>query len=316
MLQYLIILLDDTSTSYCHYNNNHTEKRLISLADLKAGILFAMKQNLMVQLVYPSYEIPDEYKKEIETIDHVKIIPSESKDTVSGDVLVFHSCKEFSAEKIEKNKDKIFVLRTNKEELFKQQENLKSLADKVIRLNIIITDIETFTDDDFATYKEWLSGFGSVINQTYRNGKVPQINLLTDRVLLKNMNNCNAGNENITLAPNGNFYICPAFYFENENETVGNLETGLDIKNPQLYKLEYAPLCRICDAYQCKRCVWLNRKTTLEVNTPSHEQCVVAHLERNASENLLKELQPVGYFQEMEIPGIDYLDPFDVREQF
>ena len=42
MLQYLIIQLDDTSTSYCHYSNDKKESRLISLEDLKKGILAAI----------------------------------------------------------------------------------------------------------------------------------------------------------------------------------------------------------------------------------------------------------------------------------
>lgn len=44
MLQYLVILLDDTSVSYCHYDNRKSEHRLISLENLKAGILFARKK--------------------------------------------------------------------------------------------------------------------------------------------------------------------------------------------------------------------------------------------------------------------------------
>jgi len=322
MLKYLILLLDDTATSYCHYSNHKTEKRLISLEDLKTGILFAMKQNLMIQFVYPSYELPAEYKDAIETIDHVKIMPAESKDAASADVLVFNSCEDFSEETIETHKEKIFVLRMQGRGCIKSSKMLNRKGRKDFsqseynRLNIILTDIETFTESDFDTYKAWLSELGLQVANVYRSGKVPQINILTDRILLKNMNNCNAGVENITLAPNGKFYVCPAFYLENEEDSVGDLKNGVDIKNQQLYKLEYAPLCRICDAYQCKRCVWLNRKTTLEVNTPSHEQCVVAHLERNASENLLKELKPAGYFHETEIPTIDYLDPFDIKEQF
>jgi len=52
----------------------------------------------------------------------------------------------------------------------------------------------------------------------------------------------------------------------------------------------------------------------LEVNTPSHEQCVVAHLERNASQNLLTSIRKHGVFlPEMQIKEIDYLDPFDKR---
>ncbi|MCB6675385.1 hypothetical protein L0N23_03615 [Bacteroides intestinalis] len=99
--------------------------------------------------------------------------------------------------------------------------------------------------------------------------------------------------------------------------SIGDLENGLDIRNSQLYRLSHAPLCRHCDAYQCKRCIWLNRKMTLEVNTPSHEQCVTAHLERNASRDLLQEIRKSGRFlQGREIMEIDYLDPFDVRKKY
>ena len=93
---------------------------------------------------------------------------------------------------------------------------------------------------------------------------------------------------------------------------------GLDIKNPQLYRLEYAPICRHCDAYQCKRCIWLNRKTTFEVNTPSHEQCVVSHLERNASRELMMSVRERVEFlsDKEEIKDISYLDPFDLRDEW
>ena len=136
-------------------------------------------------------------------------------------------------------------------------------------------------------------------------------------MMLEKMNNCGAGDSNITLAPNGKFYVCPAFYYENEENCIGDLKHGLDIKNPQLYKLNFAPICRHCDAYQCKRCIWLNRKITLEVNTPSHEQCVVAHLERNTSRELLENIRKHGMFMpDIEIKEIDYLDPFDKREEW
>jgi CXXX repeat peptide maturase len=137
-------------------------------------------------------------------------------------------------------------------------------------------------------------------------------------MMLTEMNNCNAGDTTITLAPNGKFYICPAFYYNDENDNVGNIENGLDIKNKQLYKLDHAPICRKCDAWQCRRCTWLNRKTTLEVNTPSHEQCVAAHLERNASRNLMLSLRSKGTFlpDKEEIKELTYLDPFEIATQW
>ena len=112
-----------------------------------------MKQNLTTQFIYPSYDIPTEHKEIIETIDHVKIIPAESNNLKSTDVVVFNSYKEITSDII---KDKIFVLRINKKNLFENCKNLSKHISGTTKFNIIITDIETFTDDDFTTYKEMM----------------------------------------------------------------------------------------------------------------------------------------------------------------
>lgn len=307
MLQYLIILLDDTSISYCHYKNKNTERRLISLDTLRQGIRFGMMENLMIQYVYPDYEPPSEYADVIESIDHSKIKPMKE----GADVVVVNGLSEVDAEIP-------VVIRVSKDDLFANEGKLEELLDKTPRLNVVIDDVETFTEEDFKKYELCLLQLSNKIEQMYINGKSPRLNLLTDRMMLKEMNNCGAGNTNITLAPNGKFYVCPAFYYENENDSIGDLEHGLDINNKQLYQLDHAPICRHCDAWQCKRCIWLNRKTTLEVNTPSHEQCVVAHLERNASRQLLQNIRTHGTFfpEQEEIKEINYLDPFDKRDEW
>ena len=72
-LQYLVILLDDTSVAYCHADNPLKERNLMPIETLKKAILFGMKQNLMIQYVYPEYELPAEYDETIESIDNLKI---------------------------------------------------------------------------------------------------------------------------------------------------------------------------------------------------------------------------------------------------
>ena len=72
-MQYLVILLDDTSEAYCHADNPLKERRLMPLDTLRKAILFGMKQNLMIQYIYPDYDLPEEYNALIESIDHVKI---------------------------------------------------------------------------------------------------------------------------------------------------------------------------------------------------------------------------------------------------
>lgn len=312
MLQYLIILLDDTSISYCQYANPKTKRRLISPEHLKAGILYGMKENLMIQFIYPDYKLPLEYESIIETIDHIKIKPS--KQCEGADIIVFDNWNEWQNHLLEK--EKVYVLRTDKKDLFANYRQMGACLSEITRLNIVITDLDTFTEVDFEMYKAMLSGLSDVLAVSYGQGGLPQLNLLTDRMLLDKMNNCNAGWENITLAPNGKFYICPAFYLEDETDSIGDTADGLDIKNLQLYKLVYAPLCRKCDAYQCKRCIYLNRKTTNEVNTPSHEQCVISHIERNASRDLLVNIRKHRIFlPDKDIKEITYLDPFEIKEE-
>ena len=307
MLQYLVILLDDTSVSYCHYENSCREKNLIPIETLRQGIRFGMMENLMIQCVYPDYELPWEYAEVIESIDHSKIKPVADQ----ADVLVV-------SDPIVEIVDVPVVWRLNKTRLFDAEKGICEMLTKTPRLNVVITDIDSFTDEDFERYKALLEKLSESVEQLYAEGKSPQLNLLTDRMMLKEMNNCGAGDTCITLAPNGKFYVCPAFYYEDKKDSVGDLEHGLDIKNQQLYRLTYAPICRHCDAYQCKRCVWMNRRTTLEVNTPGHEQCVLAHLERNASRDLLNNIRKHGTFlpEQEEIIEIDYLDPFDKRDEW
>lgn len=307
MLQYLIILLDDTSTSFCHYENTKTTHRLMPIETLRQGIRFGMMENLMIQFVYPDYELPQEYAEVIESIDHSKI-----KSVISGaDVIILDGISDVAT-------DAPIVLRISKKDLATHVDALMEMMDKTSRLNIVLTDVETFSDDDFSAYNVVLEKISKKIEQMYVAGKSPQLNLLTDRMMLKEMNNCGAGDTTITLAPNGKFYVCPGLYYDDESDCIGDLEIGLDIKNKQLYKLDHAPICRHCDAYQCKRCIWLNRKTTLEVNTPSHEQCVLAHLERNASRELLQNIRKHGTFLpgQEDINEINYLDPFDNRDDW
>ena len=311
MLQYLVILLDDTSVSYCHYENTKTVRKLIELDDLKAGIFFAMKQNLMIQFVYPDYELPKEYHAVIEAIDHHRVMPA-SQAVAGAEVIVFDCWETISETLTGQATDAAYVVRVSKNELFQDVEKLGALLKTFTRINIVLTDPDTFTAEEFETYRQILSRLADATSGRYACGHFPQLNILTDRVLLNQMNNCNAGVENITLAPNGKFYVCPAFYYENDSDTIGDPARGAEIRNKQLYQLEHAPLCRRCDAYQCRRCVWLNRKTTLEVNTPSHEQCVIAHLERNTSREWLIKMN--DYFPNVEIPEIHYLDPFETKE--
>ena len=330
MLQYLVILLDDTSVAYCHADNPLKERNLIPLETLKKGILFGMKQNLMIQYVFPGYTLPKEYAEVIESIDNVKIYPMGCKP-VTGIDDGNDADVEVASEIPEKLEAKNLVLRLAFSEMLAKKDAIAKLFASGARINLCITDVEKFNDEQVEAYRQVLNEWNAVLLGLYKQGQSPQFNLLTDRMMLEKMHNCEAGVSNITLAPNGKFYLCPAFYYDermqvfnqlnhhnpSSDNSVGDLERGLDIPNPQLLQLDHAPLCRNCDAYQCRRCIWLNRKLTWDLNTPSHQQCVMAHVERNASRDLLNNIRKVGEFMpNIDIKEINYLDPFEVRKEF
>ena len=314
MLQYLVIQLDDTSTSYCHYSNPKIERCLMPLETLRSGILFGMKENLNIQIVYPPYTIPEEYDLAISDIDCVKI--KSAQESSDANAIVFNNLDEIDSQAI--NENAYYILRIDKETLFDKYDKVLPLLEVTRRLNVVITDIESFNKDDIARYENALRHLSEKVMTLYSQGRTPQCNILTDRIMLSNMNNCGAGETSITLAPDGKFYPCPAFYLCGYGHTLGDIEDGLSIKNPQLYRLDHAPICRNCDAYQCHRCVWLNKKMTLEINTPSHEQCVIAHLERNASRKLQIDLaECTNIFSSYEeIKEINYSDPFEIRKEW
>lgn len=305
MIQYLTILLDDTSVSYCHYNNENARPNLIDKDVLKKNLIWAMKENVNVQFVYPNYDLPEGYDEIIDIVDNIKI----KKSGNNADVVVLEEWDNNTPY----NEDTIYIIKTSRNKLVKHVENLCGLLCETSRVNIVFTDTLSFKDDDIEDYKFALETISKAIVKEFLKGRTVQVNCLTDRIMLEKMNNCDAGISSITLAPNGKFYLCPAFYYDNPEDSIGDCTNGISIKNQHLLKLDYAPLCRLCDAYQCKRCVWMNRRSTLDINTPSHQQCVISHIERNASVYLLKLFKKNGIYlhDAKHIKEIDYLDPFN-----
>ena len=158
MLQYLVILLDDTSVAYCHAENPLKERNLIPLDTLKKAILFGMKENLMIQYVYPDYELPEVYHEVIESIDHVKI---------GRDVAVYNEVPKAVA-------TENAVLRLSIAEFIAKQYDIAAMLPQATRLNICLTDIESFHDEQAEDYKKALATLNAVLLNLYKSGKQPQ----------------------------------------------------------------------------------------------------------------------------------------------
>lgn len=183
-------------------------------------------------------------------------------------------------------------------------ERIKQILPYTSRININILNLDN--SFDLQSYEEQLKVISDILLAYLEKGEHKEVRQLTDRIFAKKMNNCFAGEKNITLAPDGKFYFCPAFYFGQ------NIDVDLE-KAKKLTLLSKAPICDHCDAYQCNRCIYKNYAGTGELNTPTKIQCLTAHLERKVSAELLKKLQEknlVGY-RDFRIPYLYFDDPID-----
>ena len=308
MLKYLVILLDNTSISYCHYDVNITDNQINHKQILKEGILISMKNKQKIQYILPQYDLPQNYIELMDSMFHDNIGPSGLTTQIS--VIVFNGLQEIDIKTLDCSKQ--YVIRIKINDFIDHSKTIMKLFEIGISFNIVFIDVESFSETQIQVYRKILSELVKCIENSIMAGNNIHTNLITDRIALDYMNNCGAGDTSITLAPDGKFYPCPAFYYDNNTYyTIGNIDMGLNIKNKNLYKLEYSPLCKRCDAYHCKRCVWLNKKLTYEINTPSRQQCVMSHLEREASKLLLEIFHKHNILLEKEIKTINYIDPFD-----
>ncbi len=313
-IQYLIVLLEDAATSFCYYDayGPSEPNKIISQNQLQTIVDFAEKNSLFINFLYGDSPLSEELEQLIETTTHIKIAPVSQIGYLQNAIFVFDYNGQDLPEINSFEGKPIIILRLGKKHLNQLNVIYDALFRKCSRINLIIKDIDDFTPDEFQQYEEQLKGISKKTSLAFQQELNSELSFITDRILLTQMNNCNAGISHITISPSGDFFLCPA-WFSNNSKPIGNVESGFELKNQELLKLENAPICRICDAWHCKRCYFLNQKTTLEINTPSHEQCVGSHLERNASRNVLKLLRKSGIAMDnfSPIPPIDYLDPFE-----
>ena len=307
--KHLYFIMSDDAVECCDYSSNSTVGAVMSEEVAKSGLEFCEK-NFYKPVILNS-------KSQDNIIDLDRFSTISRIELCHNDIKLPYS-----------NYDKYVVIDSREVTEFKgneivllniHEESFPVLADMVTKLLPICQRINIIFKFEFqrrfsTIYKEQLELMIAEIVSYLKRKEFREINILTDRLFLDEMNNCNCGVHNYALAPNGKLYICPAFYFNSPEDYIGDIETGITkYKLADMLSLSNSPLCKRCDAYQCNRCVLLNRKKTREFNTPGSAQCIKSHIERNASMKLLQILhkEKIEYGADIEIPVIDYSDPIE-----
>lgn len=275
------VLLSTNSTPFCITDNPKQEESLIPLHILEKFINDAKRKGLKVNFVMPKRRLPQNYYTLMQTIPHKIIAPIESK--TDADAIIVNKWSDILSEK---RHSLFYILRTTLMEFCRNTIKFGKMLENSARLNFVFTDEAFFSTKNEQPYSQALDILVQQVLRNWEKGHFVKVNLITDRLEMVEMDNCNAGWKSVTLAANGKYYICPDYYFEDETNSCGDINRGLNIKNPLLYKLNHAPICRDCGAYHCQRCVFLNKKKTLEVNIPSYEQCTKSEIELVATKKI------------------------------
>ncbi|MBU3130690.1 radical SAM peptide maturase, CXXX-repeat target family [Clostridium tagluense] len=296
--KFLQFIMNDGITPHCTYRNTKDTKNVMSKKLFDEGMKFASENGFTPVFLGDS---------EGDVSEGVNIISSKCDEIPENSIVICDNDINVP-EGFEGN----YILLVSINNIHNLSDFIKKLYPSALRINVILEGIEEWNSAEIETYSVQLDAVKDFIIDTYVSLKPLEVNILTDRLNLDSMSNCDAGNSTFSLAPNGKLYLCPAFYFDNEESYIGDLENGPNIKNGQLLEINNAPICSLCDAYHCRRCKYLNQKLTNELNTPSHIQCKISHIERNKTKELQvvlvnKKLMPAMNI----IPEIDYLDPFD-----
>lgn len=312
MYKQLYFLISDDAVTYCNYdkqnkNRKMTEKMLID------GLKYARHnfyQPVFVhtknskELLYKTHNI--ELKQELEAADIIHVRPlahnmdlyNKSRDII---VLTIEDAKTIDI----MMENCILVLENN--EIVQLEETIKNLLQRTKRINLKIKYKNGF---DLKKYRIILHNIAQELFKYFMKDDTREVNVLTDRIFLKEMDNCFAGEKNFCMAPNGKIYICPRFYYEGKKEINFDSE-GKIIGEEKLAVFNKAFVCQKCDCFQCSRCVYDNKERTGEYNVPGKLQCQIAHIEREETRLLLEKLKKHGRCMNKKIDTLQYEEPFD-----
>lgn len=302
-LRYLYIITGDDAPVHCNYEKKHEGSRKISKDVMMQALQLCQSEELV-----PIFqgEIP-EYVDMRNQIYFEISSKGSFRNAVTG-ITVINNMKEMR--NIESPVATLILQCSDSTDFSKY---VIKLFEQVKRINIFISDLDAWEEGEIISYEEELKKVSEFIFQKYKQGKCGyQLNVLTDRLYADwdNDNDCGAGISSIAVGPNGKLYSCPAFYFNNPEKNIGDIDNGI-VSDCKRYTREKSAMCAKCKSRVCNRCLYEGYKVCGEMNVPSAIQCRINYIEANESRNLMNKLaneMPDGFYMNRDLPELEYVD--------
>ena len=185
----------------------------------------------------------------------------------------------------------IICTKSNLSGLFSKIEYLSCLKND-LNINIMFSDEDTLstTKQFIIEYDDFLKSLKELILKNWISANYININILTNELFANTNRYCGAGESSIFLSPEGNFYICSAFYHKKQGGYIGNINSGIENIYSKVCDMDKSPLCQNCKIRHCARCVFKNKTKTGEFSISPEEQCVTSYLEYKYSRELMDDL--------------------------
>ncbi|NBH28742.1 CXXX repeat peptide maturase, partial [Lachnospiraceae bacterium] len=291
-LRYLYFITGDNAQSHCCYKTNTNETCIMEEKILKGGLDFCLQNNLApIFLGRINHGLNHKEHLYYEIIDYKQLV----KDDTA--MPIYYGLADLSVEV--ENKSSVGILLIDKENLKDVVKWTKKLWHIHHRINLFIQDSDDWGTTDFDEYRHQLMEISDMVYESYERGEKNQINVLTDLIFATRAQDCGAGVTSIALAPNGKFYICPGFYYNNKGKEkeLGDINGKNILLDKHFFKRSASEPCIDCSIQNCNRCRYSNFIHTNEIHIPIDAQCEINYINAEMSNILQKKLNNNGYLK-------------------
>lgn len=298
--KYLYFITSDDITPHCSYINNKKSDYKMPQSLIAEGLSFCTEKNLIPVFIGKC----NHGLKKDDNI-YFELLDQRSKGyTTDNFISIFDNVVSNA-----RHSSDTGILLLNKENISQLYDLLTNLFVWEHRVNLYIKDLNVWEEKDLECYQRQLKKVAEYLYDRIKSADNIQLNVITDHYTFNTRTDCGAGTKSIALAPNGKIYVCPAFYFNDPDFIIGDIENGIKKLDKKFYKWEEGPICAECDLSVCSKCLFHNKSLTREIHIPSEIQCRINHIQKKISNELKQKLIESGLIAKRVDAG-ETEDPF------
>ena len=262
--KYLYFILNEEGVAHCNYATSTSKFGSMDMETYNRGIRFARENHMIpVYLGNPKDYIDNSVEK---YKLHIRIDYLSKKLEEINEIEYYIPIIDINNYTDIHNPYDTCILRVTANSVGYLDKIIHRILEYVHRINVVKIDYQFWDENTINEYTFQLQRIPADVNK--------RINLSND---IDNLC-CKAGISEFTYAPDGKFYVCPAFYY-NGNLSIGDPESTIFVPDGELYTEAKSASCGSCSVKHCQRCYYLNYTAHGMVNYPSKKQCTLSKLE-------------------------------------